>query len=627
MGGIHFTGNLSSWYSYLKITVNEIQKNPEAVKILTLRALLISCLFAAAIATTLVSYQKLEHNEHQLFVSQFETSSQNALNAVVDSFDRMNMGIQEFASTYSHMFPDEKTWPYVAWTGFQPTAKLLGKVSAVETVTTIPIVKPEEIETYQNYVANYYSNIEPYFDPTLASPPFFPPGSVWRFNRTTLDWTFHIDKYGNSTKSRYQMLTPLIQYTLSALAREYQVGLNIHADILYTETMDTMMDCVYANIDNYEYASTNCGTIAPAVSVPYSRRERPNPIIEDMIAGIVQPIFPANNQTILVGFIAGSISWKALLTHVFPHTISGIYCVISSDSSSFTFYIDQGVPILKGLGDLHNTKYSKYGQSSPLLHPSVKVTKSSTFTLTFYPTKEFADDYQTDLPLIGALVLLFIFLFCSALFATYDVLMQRKFGRNQAVLDTKRRFVRFISHEIRTPLNIIALGMKLLEVELGGMVTKIDHMNAGETPVMLKQSLRSWKHLAKEIVESSESAVEVLNDLLNYDKIEVGTLKLEYTYFNVRDLVQRTVSMLQVQAQLKDINIQLLQGNPLERAGESPHEDLPLEDCMVVGDVARMGQVLRNLISNALKFTPSAGAVTVTGKFCCVYVSYLSYMI
>ena len=142
-----------------------------------------------------------------------------------------------------------------------------------------------------------------------------------------------------------------------------------------------------------------------------------------------------------------------------------------------------------------------------------------------------------------------------------------------------------------------------------------------------KQSLRSWKHLAKEIVESSESAVEVLNDLLNYDKIEVGALKLEFTYFNVRDLVQRTVSMLQVQAQLKDINIQLLQGNPLETAGESHHEDLPLEDCMVVGDVARMGQVLRNLISNALKFTPSAGAVTVTGKFCCVYVSYLSYMI
>ena len=316
-----------------------------------------------------------------------------------------------------------------------------------------------------------------------------------------------------------------------------------------------------------------------------------------------------------------------MLSDIIPTSVGSLYCVVSTDFEIFTFLIEQGKPRVLGNGDLHDTKFSEYGMSAALLHPSVKVTESSSYTLTFYPTQDFADDYETDLPLIGALVLLFIFLFCSALFATYDVLMQRKFGRNQAVLDTKRRFVRFISHEIRTPLNIIALGMKLLDVEMDKVATSMRTKNPNEAQVIMKQSLRSWKHLAKEIVESSESAVEVLNDLLNYDKIEVGALKLEFTFFNMRDLVQRTVSMLQVQAQLKDINIQLLQGNPLETAGESHHEDLPLEDCMVVGDVARMGQVLRNLISNALKFTPSAGAVTVTGKPCCVYVPYLSYMI
>jgi signal transduction histidine kinase len=202
----------------------------------------------------------------------------------------------------------------------------------------------------------------------------------------------------------------------------------------------------------------------------------------------------------------------------------------------------------------------------------------------------------------------------------YDRLTRREFDHNLAVLDTKRRFVRFISHEIRTPLNTVRLGMKLLEVEMAKFVSKLSKSSPKDLASLVKVTLASWKQLADEIIESSESAVEVLNDLLNYDKIEIGTMKLEFGYFDVRELLEKTTAAMQVQAQQKGINLELncswlrsfgaLSGD----SGDGEQVDIRGEDRTVIGDSARMSQVVRNLISNALKFTPSNGQVSVSGE-------------
>jgi hypothetical protein len=212
-----------------------------------------------------------------------------------------------------------------------------------------------------------------------------------------------------------------------------------------------------------------------------------------------------------------------------------------------------------------------------------------------------------------------IFLFCSALFVLYDVLVQRQSGRHAAVLDTKRRFVRFISHEIRTPLNTVRLGMKLLEVEIANLVKLLPITAAADLALMVSQTLASWKQLADEIIESSESAVEVLDDLLNYDKIEIGTMKLEFGTFSVLEVVERYVATMHVQAQQKDIKIQLScrATTPVADAADvvpqPAMEDGAAREAVVIGDVVRIRQVLRSLIANALKFTPDGGLVEVTG--------------
>ena len=159
--------------------------------------------------------------------------------AVVDSFDRMNVGIQGIASTYSHNFPDQETWPHSAWTGFQPTSKHIGKVSAVETIIVLPIVKPNQVNEYQNYITSYYNGTDPYSNIKNTMLPMFPPGTIWKADRTTLKPSYYADRFGNSTNSKHQILTPIMQYSASQM---YWTGYNMHSDSLYTSSIDTLIN-------------------------------------------------------------------------------------------------------------------------------------------------------------------------------------------------------------------------------------------------------------------------------------------------------------------------------------------------------------------------------------------------
>ena len=176
--------------------------------------------------------------------------------------------------------------------------------------------------------------------------------------------------------------------------------------------------------------------------------------------------------------------------------------MISTDSSVFTYTIDDGVAVFAGLGDQHDQKYSKYSRSTPLLADGVHVTSTTKYTITFYPRREFESKYTTNTPVIAVIVLVGVFLFCALVFAAYDILMHGEFGRKQAVLDTKRRFVRFISHEIRTPLNTVRLGLQLFEVELSNLLAKVKRTAQVDLPKLVNNALLSWQQLTADVLEN-----------------------------------------------------------------------------------------------------------------------------
>jgi hypothetical protein len=597
--------------------LSSLSKN--TTKILFLKLTLCAFLIAAAVATTVLVYNKSTRTEHEKFEGRFDSVGENALAAVVGRLQQMDLGIQELSSTYSHMFSNASSWPNVAWTGFHPTATLLGKVSSVEGMAIMPIVQPDQVSAYENFINAYYDT-DKYCNKSYYFNPYYPNGEIYGLvNNTALVTEFYLDRFGNTTASPNQILAPLAQYTMSLVAGPYQANVNVHGHPLYTAAIDGVISCATSKAKRSS-ALTSCGTISPGARVPYAVEANPHPVTEDVMAVFFHPIYAADDEDTLVGFAAGTLSWRELLKDVIAPDTLGIDCVIEADNTKFTFHIRHGMPTFKGMGALYSSRYNHIGRSSHILGSDVSVAVGKPYILHFYPTTEYEAEFHTIAPLRGALILAGLFVFCSFLFGSYDILTQREFDRNQAVLDTKRRFVRFISHEIRTPLNTVRLGMKLIEVEMGKFTSSLGAIPQKDLAETIRSALRSWKHLADEIVESSESAVEVLNDLLNYDKIELGTLKLEFSYVDMRTLTEKVCAAMQVQAQQKEINLELncfwhraLLSCSAD-SNEATTNNLPDEDRTVVGDGVRLGQVLRNLISNALKFTPLAGDVIVTGR-------------
>ncbi|KAJ1438103.1 histidine kinase-like ATPase [Ochromonadaceae sp. CCMP2298] len=232
--------------------------------------------------------------------------------------------------------------------------------------------------------------------------------------------------------------------------------------------------------------------------------------------------------------------------------------------------------------------------------------------MTFYPTEQFMADYRTNLPILVAAGGVLLILLVSLVFVGYDVAVRGQAAHKEIVLDTKRRFVRFVSHEIRTPMNAVRLGMTLFSTEIDGLGAKLAGKSLAEVMEVLQTIVADWRQIAVDVLDNTEAAVDVLNDLLNYDKIESGTLQLEFSMVPVWNVLQRTFKTFVLQAREKEIVFQL-QGEMFGADASLLVGDLGNLHC--VGDETRITQVLRNLISNSLKFTEKTGAVTVLAEY------------
>ena len=151
----------------------------------------------------------------------------------------------------------------------------------------------------------------------------------------------------------------------------------------------------------------------------------------------------------------------------------------------------------------------------------------------------------------------------------------------EAANRAKSEFLTNMSHELRTPLNAIIGFSSMMNGQLAGPLGT------------------QYLEYTKIIVESATHLLAIINDILDVARAETGRLKLSEEEVDIADIVSLSAGMIRTLAEKAEVECSF-----------EVADDLPL----FWGDPTKMRQILINLLTNAIKFTPAGGEVRLTAK-------------
>ncbi|RZJ01480.1 MAG: PAS domain S-box protein [Brevundimonas sp.] len=155
-----------------------------------------------------------------------------------------------------------------------------------------------------------------------------------------------------------------------------------------------------------------------------------------------------------------------------------------------------------------------------------------------------------------------------------EIELMQALGKAEAAAAVKSEFLANMSHELRTPLTSV--------IGFSDLLRQSDKLGVAE------------KRYADRIATASESLLGVINDILDYSKLEADAVELEPLPFEPRKLAEAAAGIVETQATAKGLSLTL-------------EIDDAMPDCLV-GDEGRLRQVVLNFLSNAVKFTAEGGA-------------------
>lgn len=595
------------------------------------RAAFVLSMLGAALCCGLVAYFVIKGLETKVGTETFSSIAKSAAEGARAITERKVQGGNIMSTVLAYTFPNASAWPLVALPGYSQIAAQIVKQSDSTSQGILMLLEADQIPQFEAHAAQVYRDQD--YAETAGWKNDTNGNTFFGIYKKDVDGAIHRDTDGITSwgSPNDGMLVPILQHKNTGTR---SLLYNVHSEEFRGVAIDSILACAEKAMENN--TSPNCGVVTDFIELI----RRPGPA-----ALLYQPIFPVNDPFTPVGLVGTSMNWVEVLERVVPDNVKGLYCVISTDTATQTYVINGGNPEIVD----HDFSPEDDTQMETIVLTDFKTgaSASAVYTLTVYPSPEFYKGFRSASPLVVSLGFVAMIVLCSTVFFVYDAVIKREAHQRRMVLEMKRRFVRFISHEIRTPLNTVWMGLKLLDTELkdevecmqqisrsvtdgnGGReaagsagshhtaataASQDDHasstgVNSGDmVDAHTSQLFKNWLELTSDITENTECAIAVLNDLLNYDKVETGTLQIEIGEVSVWKLIKKTVGQFQIQAKNRQIGLSLAYRKNAdgERLGLDPDK---INRLIVVGDEMRLSQVLRNLISNALKFTERGGNV------------------
>lgn len=188
---------------------------------------------------------------------------------------------------------------------------------------------------------------------------------------------------------------------------------------------------------------------------------------------------------------------------------------------------------------------------------------------------------QRNAILVGALIILLFLLYIFFRYYVYTKHqieeLNRLHDQAESANRAKSEFVSKMSHDIRTPMNAI----------IGMTAIGLAHIDSKERV----------EHCLKKISLSSKHLLGLINDILDLSKIESGKLVMNYEWMSLKLMIEDIVNVTQPQIQAKHQHFDVILTN--------------IHSEMIYCDPIRLNQILLNLMSNAIKFTPENGTITI----------------
>lgn len=597
---------------------NSVPKTEQTSRtVLYVRISFVLLLMGVATAFGYGSYRLTSDSQAELAAERFESISERALSTAQLVLEEKKQVTDGIALMVAVTNPDASVWPFVYMAGFEEIATSL-KIVTEGSISFCPIVEPggEEQQAFEDFAYNLFYNVQGYPQDTGVSDfgrGVFSFGNNEFGNATWPDHRFHITSGWTYHGSPREILVPFIQ---SDFGPHPSLMLNVNFEHNRAAVIDDIMTCSEKRAKAQD-EKIECGGITELMWSATQADVDPGP------AGLIfVPIYPRSDKFTLTGFIVGKQIWYDLLKHGFESDVNGLHVVLRTERQAHTYLVVNGEVEYVGEGDLseENPTYSDSAQINPNFFSDTAVK----YYMDIYSTQEFEEKFENNDPVAVSVGAVCIVLMTSLLFLCYDALVRREFNHKRQLLEAKRRFVRFISHEVRTPLNTVCMGLTLLKQDLqpyilkGSFRTNSTEESLSTTHEIESSLVQEWVNLVDQVHSNATESVNVLSDLLHYDKIQMGTLKLELSIIDIWQMLEQIVGEFQIAAQERGMRLHLDLTLLTQSRNDSQSEvglgclSKDLRRSVVVGDVMRLQQVFRNLISNGLKFSKSGDSLTIS---------------